>query len=81
MSENFGMIHGVSWIFWLSFIVLILWLYTVLTNRNVKSKHSKKIRINNKTALEILEKRYVEGEINDNEYKERKENLLKDVMP
>ena len=81
MGEHFGMLNGVSWLFWFSFIVLLLWLYTVLINRNVKNDNSKKISSTNKTALEILEQRFIEGKINEDEYKERKINLQKDIMP
>ena len=81
MGDHFGMINGVGWLFWFSFIVLVLWLYTVLVNRNVKNSDSKESSTTNKTALEILEQRFLEGKVNEDEYKERKINLQKDVMP
>ena len=81
MGDHFGMINGVGWLFWFSFIVLVLWLYTVLVNRNVKNSDSKESSTTNKTALEILEQRFLEGKVNEAEYKERKINLQKDVMP
>jgi uncharacterized membrane protein len=72
MGDHFGMVNGVSWLFWFSFIVLILWLYTVLMNRNINKGGSKDTSTSDKTALAILEQRFLEGKINEAEFKEKK---------
>ncbi|MBI1222000.1 MAG: SHOCT domain-containing protein [Bacteroidetes bacterium] len=54
---------------WIPFLVLSVWmLFRFLSkDKNVSSK--------NESAMEILERRYAEGEINTEEFEERKKAL------
>ncbi len=64
-----GMWFG--WIFWLIVIALILWLVVNQLNRN---KPNLENHIN-ESPLDILKKRYARGEINKDEFEEKKKDL------
>ena len=51
---------------WLMPLVMLVILFMILNNTTVKD---------DETAAEILDKRYANGEINEEEYKRRKANL------
>jgi putative membrane protein len=60
---------GLMWLFWLLIIVAVLLLvrFIVAGGSSSSTKDS---------ALEILKKRYGRGEINDEEYEQRRNKLL-----
>jgi len=60
---GFGM--GFGWIFLLLLVALIVYLFS-------KEKETK-----NSSAIDILEKRYANGEIDEEEFKTKLENLKK----
>lgn len=65
---GFGMVWW--WIIGLIFIVAIIWLLIRSTNQN-NIRNS----INSKSALDILNERYVRGEIDQEEYEMKKRDL------
>ena len=77
----FSMNYGASWVFCISFIVLLVWLYSVLIERKDKKNDVRKSRPIYQTPLEILEQRFAQGKISKEEYEQRKEHLKRDVMP
>lgn len=65
---------GMGWLWWiliLVFIGLIIWTVVRSGSRNV-THHQGTAR---ETSLEILERRYANGEISTEEYRERKKEL------
>ncbi|RKZ79005.1 MAG: SHOCT domain-containing protein [Gammaproteobacteria bacterium] len=82
MGDGFGfaMGYGSSWIFWILCLVLIIWLYSVIINRH-DTPNDKKILSNRKTPVEILEQRFAEGKIDEDEFNKRLAHLHRDVMP
>ncbi len=78
---GWGMGYGMGWlwmiimiVFWVAVIVgivlLIRWL--VLSTRTASSHHKQE----EESALEILKKRYARGEIDREEFEQRKKDLL-----
>lgn len=65
---GFGM--GWWWIIGLIFLVVFIWFLVRTTSRNQASN-----QINNKSALDILKERYARGEIDKDEFEEKKRNL------
>ncbi|NOQ80550.1 MAG: hypothetical protein GQ546_14260 [Gammaproteobacteria bacterium] len=78
---NFTMGYGAHWIFWILLLVLFVWLYSVLINRKDIENNSHKGNQSHPTATEILEQRFAEGKINEDEYNRRLAHLHKDVIP
>ena len=60
------------WLIWLIVMVIIVWVGVTILNKRRRSKN----RRNNKASLDILEKRYAKGEIDKEEFEERRNNLL-----
>lgn len=76
MMDNYGMGHGMGFVgmifpivFWLMIVVgimlLVKWVITQTKSANEESE----------TALDILKKRYARGEINKEEFEEKKRDL------
>lgn len=67
------MFGGFMWIFWIIIIVvlvfLVKWLFEQSGSRYSESKEKE-------TPLEILKKRYARGEINKQEFEQKKKDLL-----
>ena len=61
--------ENMMWIVWIPIIVLIAWLVVTLTKKREPNEPR------NETPLEILKRRYANGEINIEEYDERKKKL------
>lgn len=74
MSDGGGMWFGggFMWILWIVVIAIIAWVLKVLTDSGISNKTS-----SNNSPLEILKERYARGEIDDQEY-ERRRNELED---
>jgi len=65
--------HGwYGWIFWVVIIGLIIWAIIAITNRGAREDHTLS---SGESALDILKKRYAEGEISKEEFEEKKKNL------
>ncbi len=74
MGDGFNystMSYGANGIFWLLLFILIVWLYSVFTNRKKNPTETKKIPKNHSTPVEILEKRLAEGKIDIEEFNKR----------
>lgn len=61
---------GWWWIIGLIFLVVLIWFLVRTTRRNQESNHT-----NNKSALDILKERYAKGELDNDEFEEKKRNL------
>lgn len=84
MGDGFGytMGYGSSWIFWILCLILVVWLYSVIiNNHDNKNTRDRKSSTNRKTPIEILEQRFEEGKIDEEEFKKRLAHLHRDVMP
>ncbi|MCG2635206.1 MAG: SHOCT domain-containing protein [Gammaproteobacteria bacterium] len=65
----FGM-HLLWWLFWVALIVALFLLFAPVPRARRRD-----------TPLELLQRRYAEGEITSDEYEERKAKLERDVTP
>ena len=74
MMEGFGM-HGWGmgwgWIIGLVLLIFVFWMVTKSNRSNGTIEQSK-----DDSALDILKKRYARGEINKEEYEEKKKDLM-----
>jgi len=61
---------GFMWIFWILLIIAIVFIFQNMTKGNSSPGSG------NDSALEILKKRYARGEIDDEEYERRKNELI-----
>lgn len=69
MWEWHGFGGGFMWLFWILIIVAIVFLFKAGgSDRSSDEKHE--------TPLEILEKRFARGEIDEEEFRRRKKELL-----
>ncbi|MCF7858944.1 MAG: SHOCT domain-containing protein [Candidatus Cloacimonetes bacterium] len=67
--NGYGWGMGWSWIIGLLFLIVIIWLIVRLLSQNNQSQ------VYHKTPLDILKERYAKGEIDKEEYEERKKVL------
>lgn len=65
--------HLFWWVFWVVFVVLFFWLLTPMSR--------KRARLFRALPLEILQRRYANGDISAEEYEERKVRLDRDRLP
>ena len=74
-EHGWGMGLGMSWwwIIGIIAIIIIVWLIVKAINQN---KNATPPSFNNKTPLDILKERYARGEINKQEFDERKKDLM-----
>jgi len=71
MNGNFGFMGGFMWIFWIAVIVGLVFLikWIIQQSKPAEKKHAE-------SPLEILKKRYAQGEIDKEEFEKRKRDLL-----
>ncbi len=67
--DNYWNMFGM-WFIWFSIVILCIILFSRLLNNSNKSK-----TFGSETPLDILKKRYANGEISTEEYEERKKAL------
>ena len=60
---------GFMWIFWVVLVVVLLWGFTAVIGRR-KRPHPR-----HSSALEILEQRYAKGEIEREEFEQKRRDL------
>ena len=65
-----GHFWGMGWAMWLIPLIIILVIYFLVIN-NSRNKNGQ----NTETPLEILKKRYAEGEITKEQFEEMKKNI------
>ena len=73
-----GMMGGFGWmwlmpVFWIVFLGLIIWAVVAAVRGSSESRSSGSSKAD--SALEVLKKRYARGEINKEEYEEKKRDL------
>lgn len=68
-GHGWGM--GWGWIIGLAFLIVIVWVVVRLVNHNNQSG-----KISDKSAMDILKEKYARGEINKQEFEERKKELF-----
>ncbi len=71
MNHNYGEYWGMHWIWWILWIFFIIWVFA--TPWDIPGQRNKK-----DTPLDILKKRFANGEINKVEYEEQKTILKQD---
>lgn len=67
--------HWAGWIVWILVIVGVVWLLTRSQPDRVAPPASTPTH---ETPLEVLQRRYAEGELSTEEYEERKQHLERD---
>ena len=71
MYEWHGYGAGMMWIFWVLLIILVLWILKAMTAQGQEEKPSGQ----DKTALDILKERYAKGEIEQDEFIQKRKDL------
>ncbi|MDZ7859156.1 MAG: SHOCT domain-containing protein [Candidatus Krumholzibacteriota bacterium] len=61
--------YGWGWIIGIIFFIAVIWIIVRMVSQN------NQLRGNNKTPLDILKERYAKGEIDKQEFEERKKDL------
>lgn len=75
MHDGIGF-WGMGWIWWILILIIILLVILFAVRGTGRSRSSTPGSANQeKSALEILEERYARGEIDKNEYEEKKKDL------
>jgi putative membrane protein len=69
MFEWHGYGGGMMWVFWILIIVALVWFVTFATRRGGIPPG------NEKSALEILKERYAKGEIDREDFEQKKKDL------
>ncbi len=68
-GHMFGFGWGFIWIFWILVLVAVIWLVETFTDNGSNQQQ------NAKSAEDILKERYVKGEIDREEFKQKRKNL------
>lgn len=66
--------HGLWWVFWILITVAFVWMIS-RTGANTSNAPRPEPK---ESPLEVLKRRYAEGELSTEEYEERKEHLERD---
>lgn len=61
---------GFMWIFWILIIAAVIWLLKMVSDNSFRNR-----KPDDDGPLEILEKRYARGEIEEEEYQRRRKEL------
>ncbi|HID46094.1 MAG TPA: SHOCT domain-containing protein [Chromatiaceae bacterium] len=69
MYEGHWFGGGFMWLFWIALIIVLLWVVKIASRSESSSLES------SKSALDILKERYVRGEINQEEYEQKKKDI------
>jgi putative membrane protein len=67
--DGHGWIMGWGWVIGLLILIVVFWIIVRIVNQNYHSRSSIK------TPLDILKERYARGEIDKEEYEERKKDI------
>ena len=69
MFEGHGFGGGVMWIFWILLVVVILWAVKTAAGSGTNSAGKQR------SALDILKERYAKGEIERDEFEQKRKDL------
>ena len=69
MYQWHGSGGGFMWIFWIVFIVALLWALATVIDRGKRANNRQS------SALNILEQRYAKGEIEREEFEQKRKDL------
>jgi putative membrane protein len=69
MYEGHWFGGGFMWLFWILLIIVLLWIVKVASGGGSPSSGS------GKSALDILKERYARGEIDQEEYEQKKKDI------
>ena len=72
-----GVWHGMMGLWMLIPIILVVLVIYLLLRSNQDNNRSQSYENRPKDALDILNERYARGEISDEEYRHKKDNLIK----
>lgn len=67
---------GIGWLWLIGLIVIAMIIIIWIVMKKVNQKTESNNQIGNKSALDILNERYARGEIDKEEFEERRNNLL-----
>ncbi len=71
-GQGFGMGFGLLMIlFWVGVIAAVVWLISTLVRGGTRAPDA-----NDPSAIEVLKRRYAQGEISKEEYEQKKKDLL-----
>lgn len=68
LGGGFGFMNGGMWFSGLIFLIIVVAIVYLLSRNNNNHKS---------TALELLDQEYAKGNVSDDDYRKRKENLTK----
>jgi len=71
MFSNYGFMGGFMWIFWIAVIVGIILLVKWTVQQSKPHSENQEM-----SSIEVLKKRYAQGEIERDEYEQRRKDLL-----
>lgn len=75
-AEGFMMSGGgFMWIFWVLLIIIVIVMIKVILKNGLPDRNEK-----NETPLEILEIRFARGEIDEEEFEQRRKKLIEQKM-
>ena len=66
--SSMGFMGGGMWFYGIAFVLIVLAAIYLISNNNHRNN-------NQHTALEILDQEYAKGNVTDDDYKKRKDNL------
>ncbi len=72
-EHGWGMGYGMGWWWIIGIIIMVIIVWMVV--KAINQTNYSNTRLGNKSALDILKERYARGEIDKEEFDERKNNL------
>ena len=72
-EHGWGMGYGMGWWWIIGVIIMVVVVWMVV--KVINQSNNPNTRLSNKSALDILKERYARGEIDKQEFEERKNNL------
>ena len=72
-EHGWGMGYGMGWWWIIGIIIMVIIVWMVV--KAINQTNYSNTRLGNKSALDILKERYARGEIDKQEFEERKNNL------
>ncbi len=72
-EHGWGMGYGMGWWWIIGIIIMVIIVWMVV--KAINQTNYSNTRLGNKSALDILKERYARGEIDEQEFEERKNNL------